>query len=51
MNWYNISERIRTDRAVFDLCHEYESFVNKPKTTNDDNSENLLPLHELIAKK
>ena len=20
MNWYNISERIRSDRAVFDLC-------------------------------
>ena len=28
MNWYNISERIRSDRAVFDLCQEYDNFIN-----------------------
>ncbi len=25
-NWFNISERIRSDRAVFDICAMYEQY-------------------------
>ena len=29
MNWFNISENIRSDRAVFDICAMYDNFNNR----------------------
>ena len=60
MNWFNISERIRSDRAVFDICAMYEQYNKaKPQSTSAGSAvsdqmtfaqTNLLPLHELIQK-
>ena len=52
-NWYNISERIRADRQVCDLCQEYENFTSKQAKSLDSHSiqqSQLLPLHELSPK-
>ena len=50
MSWYHIASRISTDRVVFDLCQEYDKFVNSDFAKSDDGfqSSHLLPLHELI---
>ena len=54
MNWYNISESIRSNRAVFDLCHEYDVMANAQSKSQDEtnlaSSIQMLPLHQLIAR-
>ena len=52
VNWYSISERIRSDRAVFDLCHEHDKFVNREGNSSEDEDLNgqLFPIHSLIPK-
>lgn len=36
MSWYSIASRINTDRVVFDLCKEYDKFVNSDMAKSDD---------------
>ncbi len=56
MNWFNISENIRSDRAVFDICAMYDQFNHRAQpqagsnASRSFNQSNLLPLHELIQK-
>lgn len=36
-NWYKISENIRSNRAVFDLCQEHENYVSNQGKHLDEN--------------
>ena len=35
MNWFDMSEKIRNDRAVFDLYQEFEKYVKQPLKSED----------------
>eukprot|EP00347_Sterkiella_histriomuscorum_P020695 403336831 len=50
LNWFNLSERVKNDRIVMDICQQYDKQFSTAINKDDSNKQQLMPLHELMPE-